>query len=355
MDVAHTVVEWFNGLVGLQYAGYGPITAIGIGIVTMLMSIKLIKLCLKPFAPLFMDDEGPVADNPVLAQQGIRHSQLMSADDEFGYSDALPPDTPAQAAANDAGEMEFSDALEEAWQDDQSQELQAEIAPLRPIPSHATIKGAEDKHSMIKPTLLRRIRATAGAGPEDQEQVAKSCEATPSTETAMPLVRITGFDCGGRSSGAAQRMATRFGQGIGSTLARIPNLRIESGDSDLSAEPAFLIEGKIELKRDGVHVSLAVRDSSDGSHLMAREMTCGPAQMHDLEKEAALEIAAAVIANYRISNQVPAQAIPQRGAASFIPRVLRRGFGQDGQSEKTYPSARRPSAGRLHRTDQPAQ
>lgn len=351
MEVAYTVVEWFNGLVGLQYAGYGPITAIGIGILTVLMSIKLIKLCLKPFAPLFMDDEGPVADNPVLAQQGIRHSQLMSADDELGYSGSLPADTPPHAAANDAGEVAFSDALEEAWQDDQSEELQAEIAPLRPIPSRNTAKAAEDKHSMIKSALLRRVRATASVGPEEQEEAANSDEVTPSIEAAVPLIRVSGFECGGRSSGAAQRMATRFGQGVGSTLARIPNLRIESEDTDLAAEPAFLVEGKIELQRDGVHVSLAVRDPADGSHLMAREMTCGPAQMHDLEKEAALEIAAAVIANYRISSQVPAQ----RGAASFIPRVLRRGFGQDGQSEKKYPSARRPSAGRLHRTDQPAQ
>lgn len=351
MDVVNSIIEWFNSLVGLQYAGYGPITAIGIGMLTVMVSIKVLKYFFKPFAPLFQDDAGLGQANPVLAQQGIRHSQMMGFEDEQeapglrersrnragrardrfrkSRSDAFDDvedeatfeDFDGISADNDSEMMDFSEALEDAWQDDQSTELRAEIAPLRPVTSRK------------KSLLSNVLRPTASAAP------------SVSVPVIRPVIRIENFGETSRSSGAANRMALRFGMGIAETLGRIPNLAIESAASQAcsaTSAPAFTVEASIELQSDGVHVSLAVRDTSDGSHLMAREMTCSPAQMQDFEKEIALEIAAAVIANQRLSDGQPV--MPSRPVS-----------GQAEQSEKTYPTARRPLLARLRRTDQPAQ
>lgn len=359
MDAVNSIVEWFNGLVGLQYAGYGPITAIGIGMLTVLISIKVLKFFLKPFAPLFQDDADLGQSNPVLAQQGVRHSQMMGFEDEHDASslrersrnranrardrfrkprheafDALEFESAEEeayfeefddmSADNDAEAVDFSEALEDAWQDDQSTELRAEIAPLRPMTSR--------KNS---------------AGPITQRPIAS---AAPSVST--PIIRIENFGETSRSSGAANRMAMRFGLGITETLGRIPNLAIESAASGpCTSAPAFTVEASIELQSDGVRVSLAVRDTSDGSHLMARETTCSPAQMQDFEKEVALEIAAAVIANQRSSGLQPAMTTT-RSATQSVSQPI---FGQDEQSEKKYPTARRPLLARLRRTDQPTQ
>lgn len=350
MDVVYSVVEWFNGLVGLQYAGYGPITAIGIGILTVWVSIKVLKFFFKPFAPLFQDDASLGQANPVLAQQGIRHSQMMGFEDEHDAPGLHTPslrersrnhasrardrfrrsrhdafddmddeasfdDFDGMSADNDSEMMNFSDALEDAWQDDHSTQLRAEIAPLRPVTSRksAAVPNAQ--------------RPTASAAPS----------------ASTPVIRIGNFGETSRSSGAANRMALRFGMGVTETLERIPNLAVESsasGVSSATSAPAFTVEASIELQSDGVHVSLAVRDTSDGSHLMAREMTCSPAQMQDFEKEVSLEIAAAVIANQRTSGFQP---------------VTQPASGQAEQSAKKYPTARRPLLARLRRTDQPTQ
>lgn len=362
MDVLYSVVEWFNGLVGLEYAGYGPITAIGIGIMTVLISIRILKYFLKPFAPLFLDDDGLGQPNPVLAQQGIRHSQMMdqsdtrersgliersrdragrarkhfrrSRDDEdFEMDDEDVFQEGAKlTAANDSEAEDFADALEDAWQDDQSSELQAEIAPLRPMPSRKKLG------------LARKLRPTAAAAPLTKASTQQS--------TSKPVIRISNFNASSRSSGAANRMAIRFTKGISETLARIPNLAVEnsnSGSHAATSDMVFTVDGNIELRSDGIHVSLAVRDPADGSHLMAREMTCSPAQMQGFEKEVALEIAAAVIANQR------APGLQSAHTPRVTDPVSKLTSGQDEQSEKKYPSARRPLLGRLRRTDQPMQ
>lgn len=284
MDVVNSIVEWFNGLVGLQYAGYGPITAIGIGMLTVMISIKVLKYFFKPFAPLFQDDAGLGQSNPVLAQQGIRHSQMMGFDDapdapglrersrnragrardrfrksrpeafddmadEASFEDFESMSADNDSEVPDSTTMDFSDALEDAWQDDQSTEMRAEIAPLRPVTSRK------------KSPLSNLLRPTASAAP------------SASVPVIRPVIRIENFGETSRSSGAANRMALRFGMGIAETLGRIPNLAIESaasGPCAATSVPAFTVEASIELQSNGVQVSLAVRDTSDGSHLMAQ-------------------------------------------------------------------------------------
>lgn len=342
MEFFDSFVEWFNGMVGLQYAGYGPITAIFIGILTVVASIRVLKFFFKPFAPLFQDAQALGESNPVLAQQGIRQSQLLDRNDQQDISELFEQsrdhtgksrrdelyDMGAEdlTPANDAGAVDFSEALEDAWQHDQSTELRKEIAPLRPIPSR-----------------VKNLRPTASAVPDPV--------VASSSGEDLPILRIANFGDASRSSGAAHRMALRLHQGVSETLARIPNLAVEGSCSANGAAtsdpvfnvPVFNVEGSVDLQNGGVHVAIVVRNSADGSELLARDMNCSPSEMQNFEKEVALEIAAAVIAHQRSLGRSI-----MKHLTSF--RKSRRG----GQSGSTYPSAHRPSPERPHRTDRPA-
>ncbi len=339
MDAFNSFVEWFNGLVGLQYAGYGPITARFIGMLTVMVSIKVLKLLFRPFAPLFQPAEEFDGLNPVLAQQGIRQSQLVDHNETRNVSNLFEHagERIAEARdqfspANDTAGMDFAEALEDAWQHDQSTELREEIAPLRP--SRASAARAQKQHTKIK-SALSDLRPTAAAA--------------PSTTDATPLICMTNFADNSRSCGAAHRIALRLGQGVSETLARIPNLAVETSSAANWADhknnvshasgPAYAVEGSVELQDGGVHVAIAVRDSIDGSHLLARDITCSPADLQEFEREVALEIASAVIAQ----QQPAGRSIMQRLKSS---RGARAG--------STYPSDRRPSPEHLHKTDLPA-
>lgn len=368
MEFFDSFVEWFNGLVGLQYAGYGPITAILIGMLTVVASIRILKFFFKPFAPLFQAAADLGESNPVLAQQGIRQSQLTDQTDQQDISDlfersgdrgrsARGPgrrshrdelfdtedgnvgghhhDGESLSSANDAEVMDFSEALEDAWQHDQSTELRKEIEPLRPMPAGTPAASAPTNHTDSKPSFLKRLRPTAASTPD----------AASSSGEIIPILRISSFGDASRSSGAANRMALRLQQGVSETLARIPNLAVESpgtANSGVISDTVFIVEGRVELQDDGVHVALTVQNSTELSPLLARDMTCAPAEMQKFEKEVALEIAAAVIAHQRAAGRSvmkPLASKPRRGE----------------QSGLTYPSARHPSPERLHRTDRPAQ
>lgn len=342
MEFFNSFVEWFNGLVGLEYAGYGPITAIAIGITTVIISIRVLKFFFRPFAPLFQADIDLGESNPVLAQQGIRQSQLMDQNDDrhdisgrFERSRQRSGRTRGQlnghetlSSANDAEAMDFGEALEDAWQHDQSTELREEIAPLRPIPSRTSANGATNG-SGNGSSQIHNLRPTAASSPVQ----------------SVPILRISNFGDTSRSSGAAQRMALRLQQGVSTTLARIPNLAVESAETangSAASEPAFNVEGKVDLADGGIRVAIAVRSSVDGSHLLARDMTCKPADMQKFEKEVALEIASAVIAHQRSAGQ----SVMKHLASSRTPP-------QGARSGSKYPSARHPSPEHHHRTDRP--
>lgn len=341
MDAFNSFVEWFNGLVGLQYAGYGPVTAIFIGMLTVMISIKVLKLLFRPFAPLFQPAEEFGGLNPVLAQQGIRQSQLVGHNETRNVSNLFEHAGERNAEtrdhfspANDTAGMDFADALEDAWQHDQSTELREEIAPLRP--SRASAARARKQHTGIK-SALSDLRPTAAAAP------------VTSGSDAAPLICMTNFGDNSRSCGAAHRIALRLGQGVSETLARIPNLAVEISPAGNWAEhknsvshasdSAYAVEGSVELQDGGVHVAIAVRSSADGSHLLARDITCSPADLQEFEREVALEIASAVIAQHRPAGR----SIMQRLKSS---RGARAG--------STYPTDRRPSPEHLHKTDLPA-
>lgn len=348
MDVFNSSVEWFNGLLGLEYAGYGPVMAIILGIFTVFVCIHILKFFFRPFAPLFQTAEEIGELNPVLAQQGIRQSQLVRLDercqDEQREGSELigrlrepatktrpshaEPDFEALSPANDPqdiDERDFSDSLEDAWQHDQSAELREEIAPLRS--SRAAERNGGNGASVVSSLNLRPTAAKEPAGP------------------AIPLICITNFGDNSRSCGAAHRISLRLGQGVTETLARIPGLAVEMSDAagwngaSQSSGPVFVVEGRVDLLDGGVHVDISVRNSSDGSHLLARDMTCNPEDLQKFEKEVALEIAAAVIAHQRPAHR----SIMQRLTSS-----------KGGQSGSTYPNARPPSPERPRRTGQQA-
>lgn len=382
-------VEWFNGLIGLQYAGYGPITAIFIGILTVAVSMRVVKFFFKPFAPLFQTSEELGEANPVLEQKGIRQSQLHTSGFDTHYDShdnansvigrsvekSLSRPSPGRVGRSQApNRSRFQELCEMDVDDVQiSDPVHSSVAPvinsllaeaedIEPIDDfdRALDEALEEDNRSRRVAPVRPARngrpnlTVVPTPPRPAAKTAATASAKPAPTSVgqkamMPLIQVINFcdrtpGLNGTVAGV-DRLALRLGEGVCETLARIPNIAVEktaeakTGLVDIPGfGPRFLVEGGVSVKPDGICAAVSVRSGADGAELLNKELICKPSELQTFEREAALEIAAAVIAHQQSANRT--------ATPSSAPRP-----GE--QSGSTYPSARRPSPEHLRRTDQP--
>jgi TolB-like protein len=67
-------VMWFNGLFGLEYAGYGWITAIVVGFVTVVLAYFVVKLAIRPLIPLFGAEHSKIGSERPSIDKGLREA-----------------------------------------------------------------------------------------------------------------------------------------------------------------------------------------------------------------------------------------------------------------------------------------
>jgi TolB-like protein len=374
MALLDSIVEWFNGLIGLQYAGYGPITAIFIGILTVAVSLRIVKFFFQPFIPLFQTANELGEFNPVLEQKGIRHSQLVSNDDDIGtpslfdrsknrFEDARTK-IQSRSRRDELLEMDLAEMdLDEVWEEELhikdgtgwEEAIAADLEDIKPIENFsAALEDALKKDTGADPTTpinsKRRPPSLSLVKTRPPLPRATASSATPNpNHDDMPLVQVMSFGDVNQKSEAANRLALRLSEGVKETLARIPNLGVEASEASTFVPSVqtipgfgsrFVVEGGVRVEKKNVHASISVRDGADGSELLSRDMKCRPSQLQSFEKEVALEIAAAVIAH-------------QRSQGRSVTRHLRDPLAS--QANSKYPTDRRRAPVHLHKTDQPMQ
>lgn len=374
MALLDSIVEWFNGLIGLQYAGYGPVTAIFIGILTVAISLRVVKFFFQPFVPLFQTADELGEFNPVMEQKGIRHSQLVTDDDEIGTSSLFDrsndrfddPRSEVQSRSRrdelmdmDLDEMNLDEEWEEelhtkdgtGWED----AVAADLEDMEPIENFsAALEDALEEDTGSQPTVeikskKRRPALSLVRSRPPLPRATASRAAQKPNHDDMPLVQVMNFGDADQESEAANRLALRLSEGVKETLARIPNLGVEASETStfMPSEESvpgfgsrFVVQGGVRVEKKNVFASIRVRDGSDGSELLSRDMKCRPSQLQSFEKEVALEIAAAVIAH-------------QQSHGMSVMQHLRGPIASKANSK--YPIGRRRATEHLHKTDQPMQ
>jgi TolB-like protein len=71
-------VMWFNGLFGLEYAGYGWITAIIGGFVTIILAYFIVKIAVRPLIPLFGAEHSKIGSERPSIDKGLREAHRPS-------------------------------------------------------------------------------------------------------------------------------------------------------------------------------------------------------------------------------------------------------------------------------------
>lgn len=281
MQLVDAFVMWFNGLFGWEYAGYGPLWAIGSGLVTLVVAYYVIRLALRPFISLFGAEHTKIGSERPPIQQGIREQNC----------DWEQPDLKTPTLENTS------------------------------------------EHDALSQAGSYSLRRTGGAS-------AKPSAAIPARSgLGTPFVQILPLEDFNQSSAHCSRMAGKLADGLFRTLKSIPNLQVERlsltgpaanpGQDTAHSNTKFVISGNIREDNASLHVTVCVRDATKGDQLWTRRQICDPSELPQLEKAFAVEIAAAVIERYR------------DGGGSLKP--FRQGAHQAEQSATKYPSDLRPS------------
>lgn len=404
MALLDSFVEWFNGLLGLQYAGYGPITALLIGIAAVFASIHVFRFFLKPFAPLFQTAQALGEANPVLERKGIRQSQLAEdfddeADMVFNRRRHRTPEpfSPAMIAQPAATRRRKKELLETSasrfdelcdmdlddtdnTEDDaeavlaafksnlpkQKPELDTDfdtsdgddenIKPIKNFSEELDAAFNEDARAPRAPARLARpaprLTLVSDKSPLSRAlhnqakrpataSAVPTAAAKPSGQASMPFIQVSSFGEPGAPQTAANRLAHRLGEGVTETLARVPNLAVERcRDGNPTEAPGF---GPRFVVEGGINVQ------GDGvlAAITVRSVADG---LEVLRRDMVCKPSELARFEKEVALEIAAAVIAhQQSSGASVSQHLQ--GPKAARSGSTYPSAARPSPERLHRTD----
>lgn len=412
MDIMISIVEWFNGLLGLQYAGYGPITAIFIGLLIVAVSLRVMKFFFKPFVPLFQTAQELGEANPVLDRKGVRQAQLADTfDDSFGI---LPDEPTALLKPNASRPWHETETVSHQAGSSQSRFDQLCSMDL------ASDKG-DDEDIADAEYILEEFK-------QDIPVLANEFQDTEETEFDQPINNFSeALESAVEEDAAAERQPSRLARpapklslvssqksildGLRNTPTKKPpavasaTLAVSNGTSKLPPRPAARDEmplvqiasfGDTNQPASAIN-RLAMRLGEGVTESLARipnlaveaskEPTCAAAEIPGFGTrfvvEGGIEVKdQGVVAAIKVKNghdgtevlsrdmtckpselqkfekevalEIAAAVIAhQQTTGASVSRHL--GSPKDVQSGSRYPNARRPLPGRLRRTDQPVQ
>lgn len=260
------VVFWLHNQLGLTLAGYSPAVSITAGILSFLMGYQILKLAVKPLAPLF-DAVELEAVGAMPTMKGVRESQM------------------ADVFRDDNDRSVFVTSRREAVSFDETPEIPveevSEVIPLSPVADNNI-----EPHQEAEPTFEPEQMSDAG-----------------------PIVQVTPIDPVSSKVGTAPALSRLVTERFVSCMSRLPGLQITT---DQVESPDYRIDGKLLLRLDEVTLTLSARDSKTNKNIWQDKKTCIPGELKEVQNEMAAELATSLL-------------LHQRGRGGKVIELLKRG------------------------------